>query len=257
VRPRIFGAPGLDTQDVTTEFAIIARKLRGMLYAMAEGADTAAAILYRANFAARELMLLWPGFKSSFAGDTVARAMGMRARIDREVGWHKTLSNVAVDGVTGLAKDVFFDLTGEDNDASLLNAGEITTMIRHEGYRFWGNRTCSDEPKFAFESAVRTAQVLQDEIAAGLFWAVDKPLTGVLVKDVIETINARFRRLVATGYLIGASAWFDPALNSEVDLAAGKLTVDYDFTAAAPLEGLTLNQRITDRYYASFADLVI
>lgn len=257
VRPRIFGAPGLDTENVTTAFAIVARKLRGMVYAMAVGADVAAAVLYRANFGAREVMLLWPGFKSDYAGDTVARAMGLRARIDREVGWHKTLSNVAVDGVTGLAKDVFFDINGEDNDAFLLNQGDVTTMIRHEGYRFWGNRTCSDEPKFAFESAVRTAQVLQDEIAAGLFWAIDKPLTGVLIKDVIETINARFRRLVATGYLIGASAWFDPSLNTEVDLAAGKLTVDYDFTPAAPLEGLTLNQRITDRYYASFADLVV
>jgi phage tail sheath protein FI len=257
VRPRILGVPGLESEGVITEMALIARKLRAMSYAMAAGADVAAAILDRENYGARELMLLWPGFKADFAGDTVARAMGLRARIDNEIGWHKTLSNIAVDGVTGLAKDIFFDVNSDDSDATLLNAADITTMIRHDGYRFWGNRTCSDEPLFAFESATRTAQVLQDEIAAGLLWAIDKPLTAVLIKDILETINARFRALVAQGYLIGARAWYDPALNSEVDLAAGKLVIDYDFTPCAPLESLTLNQRITDRYYASFADLVV
>ena len=37
--------------------------------------------------------------------------------------------------------------------------------------------------------------------------------------------------------------------------SAGKLVIDYEYTAVAPLESLTMNQRITDRYYASFADL--
>lgn len=256
LRPRILGAPGLDTQEVTTELALTARKLRGMSYAMAIGADEAAARAYRQEFGARELELFWPGFRPLSAIGTVARALGLRARIDSEIGWHKTLSNIAVDGVTGLEKDVDFDITSDTSTAALLNAGDITTMIRQDGYRFWGNRTCSDEPLFAFESTVRTAQVLQDEIAAGLLWAIDKPLTAVLIKDILETINARFRTLVNEGRLIGAKAWYDPALNSEVDLAAGKLTIDYDFTPCAPLESLTLNQRITDRYYVNMGDLI-
>ena len=255
VRPRILGAPGLDSQEVTAELALTARKLRGMAYAMAIGEDVSEALDYRQNFGARELMLFWPGWKEG-AAHTVASALGLRARIDNEIGWHKTLSNIAVDGVTGLAVPIFFDITSDSHDAALLNAGDVTTMIRHEGFRFWGNRTCSDEPLFAFESTVRTAQVLQDEIAAGLMWAIDKPLTLVLIKDIIETINANFRRLIGQGRLIGATAWYDPALNSESDLAAGKLTIDYDFTPCAPLESLTLNQRITDRYYADFATLL-
>lgn len=256
VRPRILGAPGLDSQDIATALAATARKLRGMAYAMAVGNDISAAVDYRENFGARELMLFWPGFSAGGA-DTVARALGLRSRIDQEIGWHKTLSNVAVDGVTGLLKPVYFDITNSaGTDAALLNDADITTMIRHDGFRFWGNRTCSDEPLFAFESTVRTAQVLQDTIAAGLLWAIDKPLTDVLVKDIIETINALFRQLVGAGYLIGAKAWYDPSLNSTSALAAGKLVIDYDFTPVAPLEDLGLNQRITDRYYASFADQI-
>lgn len=254
VRPRILGAPGLDTQVVTTKLAEVAGKLRGFAYALAVADDVAEAILYRENFGARELMLLWPNTSSDFAGDAVARAMGHRARIDEEFGWHKTLSNVVMNGVTGLAVPIFFDLHSAANDAGLLNAADITTIIRSNGFRFWGNRTCSDEPLFAFESTVRTAQAVQDEIAAGLMWAIDKPITKSLFRDIEETINARLRRLVAEGRLIGGRAWIDPELNPPAQLAAGKVTVDYDYTPCAPGEELTLNQRITDRYYGDLAN---
>ncbi len=257
VRPRILGAPGLDSQAVTTALVPIAKKLRAMIYAQAEGDTTAEAITYADNFGDRELMLIWPRFDNAFAGDTVARAMGLRAQIDATTGWHKTISNVAVAGVTALDRDITFDQSGEDSDASLLNAANIVTLIRHDGYRFWGNRTLSDEPLYAFESATRTSQVLEDQIAEGLFWAQDKPLTKVLVKDVVETVNAEFRRMVRTGQLIGARCWFDPALNEAASLTAGQLVIDYEFTAVAPMEGLQLNQRITGKYYADFSDLTV
>ena len=254
IRPRILGCPGLDVQEVTAEMVIIAKRLRAMVYARAICDEIADVLTYREEFSARELMLVWPNFTNQFAGDAVARALGLRARIDEEQGWHKTLSNVAVDGVSGIDKSVYFDLQDATTPAGVLNDGQVTTIIRMNGYRFWGNRTCSDLPEFAFESAVRTAQVLQDTIAEGLAWAVDKPMTRGLIKDIIETINAEFRSLKAQGRIIDGNAWFDPALNSQTDLASGKLTIDYDFTPAAPAENIILNQRITDRYYAGFAD---
>lgn len=257
LRPRIIAAPGLDSQAVTTALVVIAKNLRGMVYAAAQGADIAAASTYRENFGDRELMLLWPNWTNSFSGDAVARAAGLRAAIDESQGWHKTLSNVPVGGVTGISKDVYFDIQDDSTDAAALNAAQVTTLIRTNGFRYWGNRTTApdDAPEWSFESAVRTSQVLQDEISAGLLWAIDKPLTKSLITDILETINARFRSLIAQGRIIGGRAWYDPALNSASDLAAGKLTIDYDFTPAAPLEGLTLNQRLTDRYYGDFGAL--
>lgn len=255
VRPRILAVPGLDTPEVITALVPIAQQLRAMIYAQCQGDDVADAVTFAEDFSARELMLIWPQTAHDFAGDTVARAVGLRARIDEEIGWNKTLSNVAVNGVLALDRDVSFDILGGITDAKVLNEANIVTLINHEGYRFWGNRTLSDEPLFAFESAVRTAQVLKDEIGAGLTWAIDKPLTRTLVKDILETINARFRKLSAQQMLIDGRAWFDPALNEANQLAAGQLVIDFDFTPTAPLEGFTLNQRITDRYYASFADL--
>jgi hypothetical protein len=254
-RPRVIGAPGLDSQAVTTALASVAQKLRAMVYAAAVADSVAEAATYRVNFSARELMLVWPNWSGDFAGDAVARALGLRARIDEESGWHKTISNVAVNGVTGVSENLFFDIQDPSTDVSALNDAQITTLVRSPagGFIYWGNRTTSDEPLFAFEAATRTSQILQDEIAAGLIWAADKPLTAFLVKDVIETINARLRTLVVQQRLIGGRAWFDPALNAQADLAAGKLVIDYEFTPAAPLEGMELNQRITDRYYADLA----
>lgn len=255
VRPRILGAPGLDTQAVATALATTARKLRAMAYARCVATTVAEAALYRANFAARELMLIWPDIADGFTGSAVARALGLRSRIDQEIGWHKSLSNIAMDGVSSpLTVGIGFDLMSDQTDAGLLNAGDVTTLVRQNGTRFWGNRTCSDDPLFAFETATRTAQVLQDEIAAGLLWAVDKPLTKTLIKDILETINARFRSLVSQGRLIGGRAWYDPEANSSTDLAAGKLVIDCEFTPCAPAEDLTLNQLITDRFYSGFAD---
>lgn len=257
-RPRVIGAPGLDTQDVTTAMVTVAQKLRGMVYAAAVGDTVAEAVTYRGTFQDRELMLLWPNWSGTFAGDAVARALGLRAQIDEQTGWHKTLSNVAVSGVTGVSQNLFFDIQDETTDVSALNDAQITALVRSPagGFIYWGNRTTSAEPLFAFEAATRTSQVLQDEIAAGLMWAADKPLTAFLVKDVIETINARIRTLVVQQRLIGGRAWFDPALNNQADLAAGKLVIDYEFTPAAPLEGLELNQRITDKYYADLSQQI-
>lgn len=261
VKPRILGAPGLDNQAVATAMIPIAQKLRAMAYAYAYGCDDVSeAVLYRDEFGARELMLIWPDFvawntatSTSEPALAVARALGLRAKIDEEVGWHKTLSNIAVNGVTGLTKDIYWDLQDPSTDAGVLNASEVTTLVKANGYRFWGSRTCSDEPLFAFESATRTAQVLADSIAEAMMWAIDKPMHPSLVRDIIESINAKFRELKALGYIIDGSAWYDETVNTTATLSDGKLYIDYDYTPVPPLENLQLRQRITDRYLADFA----
>ena len=255
VRPRIIGAPGLESDEVIAALATTAKTLNGFAYARPVATTIADAVLARGELSARELMLIYPDF-SDWDGQAVAIALGTRARIDEETGWHKSLSNVGVNGVTGLSQDIFFDLQDDTNDAGVLNNADITTLVRMRGYRFWGNRTCSEEPLFAFECVVRSAQAIKDECAAGLAWAIDKPLTPQTARDIIETINARLRYLVRIGRLIGGEAYFDPSLNPKEQLAAGKLTIDFDFTPVAPLEGLTINQRITDRFYGDFGALI-
>lgn len=264
VKPRILGVPGLDSLPVATELVSIAQKLRAFAYVNAYGCETKeAAVAYRDNFGAREVMVIWPDFVSwdttANANTTtwaVARALGMRAKIDEEIGWHKTISNVTVNGVTGISKDVYWDLQLPTTDAGYLNQNEVTTLIQQGGFRFWGSRTCSDDPLFCFENYTRTAQVLADTIAEAHMWAVDKPITPTLVKDIIEGINAKFRELKALGYIVDGKAWLNTELNSETSLKSGKLYIDYDYTPVPPLENLMFQQRITDTYLVDFASKI-
>ncbi|SDS49193.1 hypothetical protein SAMN05216198_2072 [Halopseudomonas litoralis] len=264
VTPRILGVPGLDSEAVTTALVALAQQLRAFVYASAwECADKEAAVAYRDSFGGRELMLIWPDFESwntaTSATDTayaVARALGLRAKIDQTVGWHKTLSNVPVNGVTGIDKDVFWDLQNPATDAGYLNQNDVTTLIQQGGYRFWGSRTCSEDPLFAFENYTRTAHVIADTMAEAHLWAIDKPMHPSLVKDIIEGINAKFREWKALGYIIDGSAWYDESANTAETLKAGKLRIDYDYTPVPPLEDLSLRQRITDRYLVDFASRI-
>lgn len=227
---------------------------------------TAASLSVAGDASVIDTMLGFSGLSSQGAGSAttetvavtqevsaVAYALGLRAKIDQEIGWHKTLSNVAVNGVMGISKDIHWDLQDPNTDAGYLNSHEVTTLIQQKGFRFWGSRTCSDDPLFAFENYTRTAQVLADTIAEAHFWAVDKPMHASLIKDIIEGVNAKFRELKANGYIIDATAWFDPEINTKESLKAGQLYIDYDYTPVPPLENLMFRQRITDRYLVDFA----
>lgn len=178
------------------------------------------------------------------------------AKIDQETGWHKTLSNVGVNGVTGISASVYWDLQTVGTDADLLNQACVTPLVRKDGFKFWGSRTCSDDPLFAFENYTRTAQILADTMAEAQLWAIDRPMHPTLVKDMIGSINAKFREMKSAGLIIDGTCWYDDSDNDKDTLKAGKLFIDYDYTPVPPLEDLTLRQRITDKYLVNFAAAV-
>lgn len=262
-RPRILGVPMYDTQEVTAQLRVIAKQLRAFSYSYCDGCETIAeAKTYRQQFAEREGMLIWPNFIAynpesgkNEEFPAVAYALGMRAKIDNEQGWHKSLSNVAVSNVLGITKDVFWALQAEDSDANELNANEVTTLIKRDGFRFWGNRT-TDKDEYIFEVYTRTAQILADTIAEAQFTTVDSPLTPANVKDVVSGINAKLQGLVTAGRLIGAACWFDIVDNQTTSIRQGKAVVRYNYSPVPPLEDLTMIQTFTDQYYeAAFASL--
>jgi len=265
VTPRIIGVPALDTQPVATAMVPILQQLRAFGYIYAHDCATITDVTaYRDQFGARELMVIWPQFEAFDTDDAatvsvspIAVALGMRAKLDQEIGWHKTISNVVVNGVTGIDRDVFWDLQSPNTDAGILNAADVTTLINQGGYRFWGSRTCAGpQSLFPFENYTRTAQILADTIAEAHLWAVDKPLHASLARDIIEGINAKFAELKALRLIVDGQAWLNEELNTQESLKAGKLRIDYDYTPVPPLEDLGFQQRITDSYLADFADRV-
>lgn len=188
----------------------------------------------------------------------IASVMALRAKIDETypASFTKSISNVPVTSADGIKYPRTWDLEDPNTEVGFLNSHEITSLIQHEGFRFWGNRTCSDDPRFAFETTVRTAQFLLDTIINGCFPFIDKPLTPILARDIIDSINAKLRQFVAKGWLIGASCWYNEEINNPQDLSQGIMYIDYDYTPVPTLENLFLNQRITDRYLVDFSKLI-
>jgi phage tail sheath protein FI len=264
VRPRILGVPVLDNAAVTNELVTLAQATRAMVYAGTHCDTIEAAADYRKNFGQRELMLIHGDFTAFDVATqrtddayTVARALGLRAKIDAEESWSRSLSNVVVNGVTGIAQNLSWDLQDPNTDAGFLNSHEITTLIRRDGFRFWGSRTCATQNgDFMFETYTRTAQVLADTIAEAQFEEIDTKMLPVRVKHIIQSINAKLRAMTREGDLLGGECWFPEDLNAPEILKSGKLWISYRYTPVPPIENLMLRQTITDAYLVDFAAAV-
>ena len=264
-KPKIIGAPYLDFPEARAVLVAIAKKLHGIAYCESHTASVSEAITDVATVGDREHMGIY-GRWARFDVDTkqveeispIGVALGLRAQIDATLGWHKTLSNVPANGVSGIApgKAVHFDLVDANTDANLLNEAKGTCLISKQGFRYWGNRTTATDDQFMFESYARTAQVLRESIAEAHFAYIDRPLTPSLARDIIEGISAYGRDLVARGQLLGFRCWYDEDLNETDQIKMGRLTISYEYTPVPPLEQLHLVQSFTDKYLADFATKV-
>ena len=191
------------------------------------------------------------------AAKTIAIALGLRSKIDQQIGWHKTLSNVVVNGVTGIQTPRTYSLTNKNTDANFLNNNEITTLIRQEGFRFWGNRTCASDPMFAFESSVRTAQIIRQTIAEAQLWAIDRPMLPALIADVLLSINNKLAKYVRQGRLLGARVFIQSEDNLPSDIMNGQVQIGYEFTAVPPLENLVIEQRVTSTFAVNLVNRMV
>ena len=182
-KPKILGAPYLDQDAAAQVLVAVAKQLHAMAYFELHTQGVSATLIAGEAFGDREAMPIYGRFtRFDVATKAVAEispigiALGMRAQIDATQGWHKTLSNITVNGVTGITKAVHFDIQTTGTDADQLNEAGITCLVNRQGYRFWGNRTRSEEAQFVFESYTRTAQVLRESVANAFLPYIDKPL---------------------------------------------------------------------------------
>ncbi len=81
--------------------------------------------------------------------------------------------------ITGLEQVDTFILGEQNCTANLLNMENISTIIRHDGFKHWGNRLCTSHSQLRFESVRRTADVIEDSIQEAMLPYVDCPLDGM------------------------------------------------------------------------------
>lgn len=261
-QPRLLIAPGHSaTLPVATAMDGLAAKLRAI--AIIDGPNTTdeAAIAYAENFGSKRIFLVDPGvqFWDTTKNATVdapasAYTAGLFAWTDSEYGFWASPSNKEFVGVTGTTRPIEFLDGDETCRANLLNAANITTIIRDDGYRLWGNRTQSSDSKWSFVTRVRTMDIVMDAILYGHKWAVDRPITKTYVKDVTEGLQNFMRDLKNQGAIINFEVYPDPERNTASQIAQGKVFWVIRFTDVPPAENPNFIVEVTDQWLTEVLD---
>lgn len=261
-QPRLLVTPKHSaTLAVGTALVALADKLRGL--AILDGPNTTdeAVMAYAENFGARRSYLVDPGVQywDTTVDATVdapgsAWVAGLFAWTDSEYGFWASPSNKEFVGLTGTSRPIEFLDGDETCRANLLNNANIATIIRDDGFRLWGNRTLSSDPKWAFVTRVRTMDIVMDAILYGHKWAVDRSITATYIKDVTEGLQAFMRDLKAQGAIINFEVFADPELNTASQLEQGKVYWNIRFTDVPPAENPNFRVEVTNQWLTEVLD---
>jgi phage tail sheath protein FI len=264
--PRILIAPEYTHQfdkatgemnAVVSDLIGVAERLRAVIIADGpnekESSADATAIKYRQTIGSRRVYVVDPHVRVFRDGESVdepasARVAGMIAKSDNDRGFWWSPSNTAMNGIVGTARPVDFQLGDANARANHLNENEVATIIRQNGFKLWGNRTCSGDPKWAFLSVVRTADMINDSLLRAHMWAVDRNITKTYIEDVKQSVQSYLDSLKAQGAILGGEIWADEELNTPENIQAGKVYFSFDFTPPTPAEHITFKSILTNNY---------
>lgn len=251
--------PGALANPVVAEMVGIADRLRAIIVTDAPNTTDADAIEYRGDWGSKRVYVIDPYYK---VWDTVANAavdQPPSARIAGVIaanddrgngggGFWTSPSNRLVNGIVGTSRAVDFSFGDANCRANLLNEQEVATTIREEGYRLWGNRTCSSDPKWAFLAHVRLEDMILESLLRAHLWAVDRNITKTYADDVVEGVNAFLSGLVNVGAISGGTCWFDPELNTQVEMDAGRAFFNFDYGRYGVAERVTFKAAVNNDY---------
>lgn len=254
VKPKILIAPGFThNQSVLTAMVTVADRLKAHIVADGPNTTDAAVQTYAQNFGTRRIYMVDPGVKIFENGAEVfkpasARVAGVIARVDNEEGFWTSPSNKEINGIIGTKRGVDFAIDDANCRANILNSQNITTIIRKEGFRNWGNRTLSSDKKWAFLSVSRVSDIIAESIVESSMWAVDRNITKTFLQQVADSVTAYLQILKAEGAILGGKCWPDPDLNTPENIAQGKVYFNYDFGPVYPAEHITFSQILNNDY---------
>jgi len=248
--PRILIAPEFSAEKTVADALISsANKLRAFAFADGPNSTDAAAINFATQFGSDRLAIIDPWLVKNGVDHAPSAAWaGATAKSDYERGFWWSPSNLEILGFTGTSRAVGFRLGDVTSPANLLNEANITTIIKQNGNRLWGNRTTSADPKFAFISVRRTADLINDSILRAHLWAVDRNISRTYLEDVTESVNAYIKTLTNLGAVLGGKCWPDPDLNSPANISQGKVYFNFEFTPPYPAENVIFRSILVNDY---------
>ena len=260
-RPKIIVAPGYSDQVAVANAMIgVADSTRGTAVIEGPATTDTEAIAYRNNFGSRRAYVVDPAALAlDDAGATVMRAIsayvaGLMAKVDAEEGFWVSPSNHEIVGISGTSRPIDFRLGEQGSQANLLNEQEVATVIFEDGFRLWGNRTCSADPKFAFLNVARINDAINESILRAHLWAVDRNITRTYLEDVANSVQGFLDDLKAQGAILGGRCWPTAGRNTRQKVQSGQACFSFEFTPAYPAERVTFVSQIVDNYIEEIFD---
>ncbi|BET27989.1 MULTISPECIES: phage tail sheath subtilisin-like domain-containing protein [Wolbachia] len=258
VAPRILIAPQFTHQlpesenpknPVVAALIGVAEKLRAIIVADGPNTNDEEAIKWRKSVGSSRVYVVDPWVKVFIEGKeeilpSSPFVAGLIAKVDSEQGFWHSPSNKEINGIVGTSRPIDFTLGDRSSRANYLNENEVTTIIHQNGYRLWGNRTCSNDSKWTFLSVKRTADLINDSLLRAHLWAVDRNITKTYIDDVIEGVNSYLANLKAQGAIISGKCYATPELNTPTNIASGKVYFDFEFTPPYPAEQITFRSHL-------------
>lgn len=238
---------------VVAELVGISERLHAVIIADGPNTTDADAVAYAGDFGTPRVYLVDPAVKvlrgEAIVNEPASSAVaGLIAKTDNDRGFWWSPSNQSLNGIVGTSRAIDFALGDANSRANFLNEANVATIIRESGYRLWGNRTLSSDPKFAFLSVRRTADIIQDSILRAHLWAVDRNITKTYLDDVAESVNAYLRSLKAQGAILGGRCYPDPDLNTAASISEGRVWFNIEFTPPYPAEHIVFRSHIVNDY---------
>ncbi|MFT4314941.1 MAG: phage tail sheath subtilisin-like domain-containing protein [Wolbachia pipientis] len=258
VAPRILIAPQFTHQlpedgknPVVAALISVAEKLRSIIVADGPNTNDEEAIKWRKSVGSSRVYVVDPWVKVLIEGKEEilppsSFVAGLIAKIDSEQGFWHSPSNKEINGIFGTSRPIDFTLGDINCRANHLNENEVTTIIHQNGYRLWGNRTCSSDPKWAFLSVRRTADLINDSLLRAHLWAIDRNITKTYIDDVIEGVNSYLANLKAQGAIISGKCYATSELNTPANIASGKVFFDFEFTPPYPAEQIIFRSHLVN-----------
>lgn len=261
LQPRILLAPGFTSErtgnvanTVVAQLDVVAKRLGACVLADGPNTTDEAAVQYRNDWGSDRIYVLDPHVKAESPDGVIvevpysAAMAGVIAATDAQFGFWASPSNKLIKGIVGVSRPIEFALNDPNCRANYLNEHEVTTIVYEGGYRTWGNRTTSADPKWAFLQQRRAADIIQESILFAHLWAVDRNITKGYVEAVVGGVNDYLRYLKQIGAILGGTAWADPDINTPYVLSQGQLFIDFDYTIPFVAERITFRAHLVNDY---------
>lgn len=226
---------------VAHEFEGLAAQLRAVAFIDGPNTTDEAAVLARESYGSDRLYMcdpyarVWDINQDAYvARPSSARFAGVQCRLDRDIGFHKSVSNALIHGIDGPSRPIQYG-----DQTNYLNENLVGTMIhRNGGWWTWGNRTTSGQ----FLAVRRTRDFINEAIESAFMDFVDRPMNDANLKLILEDGRRFLRTLEAEGPVMrgSSSLWYDVERNQPSEMKQGRLTLSVRYETPPPIEDLRI-----------------